>query len=74
MVGTAAFSHQPWLDGVPFDPVEDFLHSLTATVTGFAFALGVRARFLQREKSDRMGWVLDVTTVALIQPENGALV
>jgi len=64
MVGTAAFSHYPWLPGVPFDPVEDFLHSLTATVMGFAFALGVVVRFLQREKGDRAGRLLDVTAVA----------
>jgi hypothetical protein len=64
MVGTAAFSHAPWLAGVPFDPVEDFLHSLTATVMGFAFAFGVVARFLQREKTDRVGRLLDGTAVA----------
>ena len=64
MVGTAAFSHIPWLEGVPFDPVEDFLHSLTATVMGFAFAFGVVVRFLQRETADRGGRVLDVTAVA----------
>jgi hypothetical protein len=64
MVGTAAFSHAPWLEGIPFDPVEDFLHSLTATVMGFAFAFGVVVRFLQREKRDRVGRLLDVTAVA----------
>jgi hypothetical protein len=64
MVSTAAFSHQPWLDGVPFDPVEDFLHSLTATVMGFAFALGVVVRLLQRAAGDKVGRVLDVTAVA----------
>lgn len=64
MAGTAAFSHQPWLAGVPFDPVEDFLHSLTATVMGFAFAFGVAVRFWQREKGDGAGRLLDVTAVA----------
>jgi len=64
MVGTAAFSHHPWLAGVPFDPVEDILHSLTATVMGFAFALGVVVRFWQRGTEDRVGRVLDVTAVA----------
>lgn len=64
MVSTAAFSHQPWLDGIPFDPIEDFLHSLTATVMGFAFAFGVLARLLQREGDDRVGRLLDVTAVA----------
>jgi hypothetical protein len=41
MLGTAAYSHRPWLSDVPFDPFEDFLHSATATIMGFAFAIGV---------------------------------
>lgn len=64
MVGTAVFSHAPWLAGVPGDPVEDFLHSLTATLMGFAFAFGVVVCLLQREKGERMGRLLDVTAVA----------
>jgi hypothetical protein len=48
MISTAAFSHRPFIPGVPFDPVEDWLHSLTATLMGFAFAFGVLGRFLQR--------------------------
>lgn len=54
MIGTAAFSHRPWLADAPFDPFEDFLHSVTATGMGFAFALGVVARLLQRERGE--GW------------------
>ncbi|MFN0299590.1 MAG: DUF998 domain-containing protein [Burkholderiales bacterium] len=50
MVGTAAFSHKPWLANVPFDPFEDLLHSVTATGMGFAFSFGVVARLLQRKK------------------------
>lgn len=41
MLATAAFSHLPWQAGVPFDPLEDTLHSIFATGMGFAFALGV---------------------------------
>ena len=48
MVGTAAFSHMPWWAGAPFDPVEDLLHSVTATAMGFAFVFGVMLRFAQR--------------------------
>jgi hypothetical protein len=48
MLATAAFSHKPWLAGVAFDRFEDFLHSVSATGMGFAFALGVTARCLQR--------------------------
>jgi hypothetical protein len=47
MLATAAFSHQPWLTGVPFDPIEDTLHSISATVIGFAFAFGVAVRLGQ---------------------------
>ena len=48
MVGTAAFSHVPWWEGAAFDPVEDLLHSVTATVMGFAFVFGVMLRLAQR--------------------------
>jgi len=56
MIGTAVFSHRPFISGVPFDPVEDWLHSLTATLMGFAFALGVFFRLLQRGKRT-MQWL-----------------
>lgn len=49
MFTTAAFSHKPWVPGVPFDEFEDLLHSLSATGMGFAFAAGVLARLLQRQ-------------------------
>jgi hypothetical protein len=52
MVGTAAFSHRPWLDNIPFDSFEDLLHSITATGMGFAFSLGIVVRLLQREKGE----------------------
>ncbi len=57
MIATAAFSTQPWLDTLAFDPVEAALHSLTATVMGFAFNLGVFARFLQvYHKEEKRRW------------------
>lgn len=62
MVATAAFSHQPFTPGVPFDPVEDWLHSFTATLMGFAFSFGVFFRFLQRGKSAIQ--VLDLAALA----------
>ena len=47
MLGTAAFSHRPWLD-VPFDAFEDFLHSATANGVGFGFSVGVILVSLRR--------------------------
>lgn len=54
MTSTAAFSHRPWVAGVSFDPVEDGLHSFTATAMGFAFAIGVLLRLLQRQGPGRL--------------------
>jgi hypothetical protein len=48
MVTTAAFSHKPWRAGIPFDATEDVLHSVAATLMGFAFAIGVIAVVLHR--------------------------
>lgn len=64
MVGTAAFSHRPWLPGIAFDPVEDALHTLTATGMGFAFSFGVAARLMQPRPQDAWGRAGDA--VALI--------
>lgn len=64
MVGTAAFSHKPWLANVPVDPFEDFLHSVTATGMGFAFSFGLVARLLQRENGERLKKASDV--IALV--------
>jgi hypothetical protein len=41
MVAAAVFSARSWEPGVPFDAVEDVLHSVAATAMGFAFAFGV---------------------------------
>ncbi len=43
LVATAIFSTRSWVDGAAFDRTEDGLHSLAATVMGFAFAGGVVA-------------------------------
>jgi hypothetical protein len=64
MFGTAAFSHKPWVPGVPFDAFEDILHSVTATGMGFAFAAGVLARLVERHPPTVGARVLDV--IALI--------
>lgn len=60
MFGTAAFSHKPWEAGVPFDAFEDLLHSITATLMGFAFVAGVALRFLQRAPPSKAMRGLDI--------------
>ncbi len=64
MTATAAFSHRSWVAGARFDPVEDVLHSFTATAMGFAFSFGVLARLLQRGRQREPGRALDA--VALV--------
>lgn len=73
MVSTAAFSHRPWLTTIPFDPIEDFLHSLTANAMGIAFALGVTIRLLQRKKNDYSQRRVDALAIAaaIILPIHG---
>jgi hypothetical protein len=62
MVAAAVFSSRPWLVSLPFDPIEDALHSLAATAMGFAFAAGVMWRFFSRDVNlKRRG--LDLTAV-----------
>ncbi len=63
MVSTAAFSHQPWESGIPFDLMEDKLHSFTATAMGFAFALGVLLRLVQRWRQDNKRQTLGIVTL-----------
>lgn len=41
LIAAAVYSHRPYLEGVGYDSVEDLLHSVAASVMGFAFALGV---------------------------------
>ena len=64
MIATAAFSHRSWVVGAQFDPIENALHSFTATAMGFAFSLGVLARLLQRGRQGEPGRAFDA--VALV--------
>lgn len=59
MFSVAAFSTRPWIAGTDFDTTEDFLHSVFASVMGFAFALGVVAIMVRSRK----GRALDATAV-----------
>ncbi len=65
MLSTAAFSHKPWISGVPVDEFEDFLHSVTASGMGFAFCFGLVARFLQRERNELAARTLDAIAVVV---------
>lgn len=76
MLGTAAFSHKPWVAGVTFDPNEDFLHSVTATGMGFAFAFGVVLRFLQRKENEKLQRAYDFVAIlaaTVLTPIGGAV-
>jgi hypothetical protein len=59
MYGTAAYSHRPWLPGVPFDSFEDLLHSVTATTMGTAFAVGVVLVSSRRPNTARLDRTVD---------------
>ena len=63
MVGAAVFSSKPWLPELPFDLVEDGLHSFAATAMGFAFALGVGLRWWHRPWDSKRR-LMDLTAVA----------
>ena len=64
MVGVAAFSLRSWEPNSLFDRTEDALHSVAATVMGFAFAFGVTAVAFGRAADGRRWRVLDVVAVA----------
>lgn len=70
MIATVAFSHKPWVEGVPYDEMEDMLHSFTATAMGFAFSFGVLVRFFQRDEKAkyRKGLDLLALVVATVAP------
>ena len=70
MFAAAAFSHAPWLPGEVADRFEDFLHSVAATGMGFAYSIGVVARFAQRPRGALVGRALDALSLitAVILP------
>lgn len=63
MLGTAAFSHKPWLSDVTFDVTEDLLHSVTATGMGIGFTTGVIIRFMHRRQHHIPGLAVDSLAV-----------
>jgi len=63
MVLVATFSARSWVEGSPYDGFEDGLHSVAATVMGFAFALGVGAVAMEHAGDDRPVRYLDIIAV-----------
>ena len=63
MTAVAAFLRRSWMEGLPFDPIEDWLHSFAATAMGFAFAFGVLLRLVQRSRHKDSGPALDVVAL-----------
>jgi len=63
MVGVAVFSHRPWQIELPYSAREDMLHSVFATGMGFAFALGVVTRWIQRRRRGPAVRALDALAV-----------
>lgn len=63
MFAVAAYSSRPWLLDAGFDATEDLLHSVAATVMGFAFAFGVAAVAFQLRRSGVAWRLLDGVAV-----------
>jgi hypothetical protein len=60
----AAFSHKPWIAGVPSFGLEDALHSAAASAMGFAFVAGVLTRLLQRKADGQRQKFIDAVAIA----------
>lgn len=55
LIFTAIFQHAPITSGVPYNVIEDNLHSIFATVIGFSFtAFAVSAAFIEESKIRRL--------------------
>ncbi|MDJ1431459.1 DUF998 domain-containing protein [Halostagnicola sp. A-GB9-2] len=64
MIAAAVFSVRPWDSNLPYDPIEDLLHSVAATAVGFSFAFGVVAIVLRRTNHDLTFRWLDAAAIA----------
>lgn len=63
MLGVGVFSLRSWFPGASFDATEDTLHSVGATVMGFAFAFGVTAVAIRLRRGGGQWRVLDALAV-----------
>jgi hypothetical protein len=64
MLAAGAFATRPWEPQLPFSAIEDLLHSVAATVMGFAFALGVTAVAVLRWRRTGRWRAFDLVAVA----------
>jgi hypothetical protein len=60
---TAAASARPWIPALPFDRMEDQIHSFAATAMGFAFAFGVLAVALGNSRAGGRMRLWDIVAV-----------
>jgi len=65
MVATAAFAHAPFEEGVAYDQFEDDLHTITATVMGFAFVVGTISVMARRGPPLTLAHAVDGGAAAL---------
>ncbi len=69
MVLVAVFSHAPWEAGVPYEVLEDRLHSLFASVVGFSFIAGVAATLVfcrPRTRASVLGGVVALVITSIV--------
>ena len=64
LTAAAAFSHRSW-EPIPFDALEDTLHSAAATLVGLAFVGGVMIVALRRPAAQTGSRVFDVIAVVV---------
>lgn len=65
MVLVAVYSHAPWEAGVPYVQLEDRLHSVFASLVGFAFITGVATTLAVREPRTRLTVAGDAAALAV---------
>ena len=63
MIGNAVFSSKPWDKSMPFDLLEDTLHSWMSGLVGTAFSLGVLMVFFRRARSEYLSKGFDVFAI-----------
>jgi Protein of unknown function (DUF998) len=73
MITVALFSTRSWVDDAPYESTEELVHSVAATVMGFAFALGVVAVAVGRRAARPID-VAAVTASVLVPLSMTALV